>query len=44
MLILQEGYGETCEVLLRQWPRLFDSMLQTACNVTISEDNVSKVI
>ncbi|PVD28501.1 hypothetical protein C0Q70_11089 [Pomacea canaliculata] len=43
-ICLEEGYGETCEVLLRQWPRLFDSMLQTACNVTISEDNVLKVL
>ena len=37
----QEGYGETCEVLLKQWPRLFDYLVRTVCDVTISEENVS---
>ncbi|KAK7107145.1 hypothetical protein V1264_015110 [Littorina saxatilis] len=43
-LCLEEGYGETCEVLLRQWPRLFDYLVRTVCDVTISEENVLKVL
>ncbi|XP_076444594.1 E3 ubiquitin-protein ligase HACE1-like isoform X2 [Babylonia areolata] len=43
-LCLEEGYGETCEVLLKQWPKLFDYLVRSVCDVTISEENVLKVL
>ncbi|KAL8586648.1 hypothetical protein ACOMHN_040156 [Nucella lapillus] len=43
-LCLEEGYGETCEVLLKQWPKLFDYLVRRVCDVTISEENVLKVL
>ncbi|KAK7497224.1 hypothetical protein BaRGS_00011518, partial [Batillaria attramentaria] len=43
-LCVEEGYGETCEVLLRQWPRLFDSLLQIVCCTIVPENNAVKVL